>query len=81
MCAVLSLFACVLCVALEFARDGTQLLSGSMDQTVRIHGLKSGKTLKEFRGHKSFVNSAVYTEATDRPLPPFVSRFCLFLCP
>lgn len=35
--------------SLAFARDGSQLLSSSMDQTARIHGLKSGKMLKEFR--------------------------------
>ena len=27
----------------------------------RMHGLKSGKTLKEFRGHISFVNDVVFT--------------------
>ncbi len=26
----------------------------------RIHGLKSGKALKEFRGHTSFINLAIY---------------------
>lgn len=27
----------------------------------RIHGLKSGKMLKEFRGHTSYVNYAIFT--------------------
>lgn len=27
----------------------------------RIHGLKSGKLLKEFRGHASYVNDAIFT--------------------
>ena len=35
--------------SLCFYRDGTQILSSSFDQTARIHGLKSGKALKEFR--------------------------------
>ena len=37
------------------------MLSSSFDTTVRGHGLKSGKTLKEFRGHTSYVNYAIYT--------------------
>jgi WD40 repeat protein len=35
--------------SVTFARDGTQVLTTSFDHTARIHGLKSGKTLKEFR--------------------------------
>ena len=46
--------------SVQFSRDGGQLLSASYDQTVRVHGLKSGKTLKEFRGHTSFVNMAIF---------------------
>ncbi|CAF4818868.1 unnamed protein product [Pieris macdunnoughi] len=47
--------------SLQFSRDATQLLSASFDRTVRIHGLKSGKLLKELRGHTSFVNEAIWT--------------------
>jgi WD40 repeat-containing protein SMU1 len=32
----------------------------------RIHGLKSGKTLKEFRGHSSYVNDAIFTSEGGR---------------
>jgi WD40 repeat protein len=37
------------------------VLSSSFDGTVRVHGLKSGKMLKEFRGHTSYVNAAIYS--------------------
>lgn len=39
----------------------TQVLSGSFDGTARVHGLKSGKLLKEFRGHTSYVNTAIWS--------------------
>ena len=32
----------------------------------RIHGLQSGKTLKIFRGHTSYVNTAIYAEGGKR---------------
>lgn len=37
------------------------MLSASFDGTVRVHGLKSGKMLKEMRGHTSYVNDAVWS--------------------
>eukprot|EP00808_Paulinella_micropora_P025177 g71418.t1 len=43
-----------------WAKDSTQLLTASFDNTLRIHGLKSGRTLKEFRGHASYVTAALY---------------------
>lgn len=45
---------------LQFNKDFSQLLSASYDQTVRLHGMKSGKMLKEFRGHTSFVNVVTF---------------------
>merc|ERR1712083_424576 len=46
---------------ISWSKDSTQLLTSSFDHTARAHGLKSGKSLKEYRGHTSYVNSAVYT--------------------
>ena len=46
---------------IELSINYIQLLSASFDMTVRIHGLKSGKTLKEFRGHSSYVNCVTFS--------------------
>ncbi|KAF6024022.1 SMU1 [Bugula neritina] len=50
----------VTCV--QFSRDNGQIVSSSFDQLIRIHGLKSGKLLKEFKGHMSFVNDVSFTQ-------------------
>ena len=42
-------------------RDASHVLSASFDGLARVHGLKSGRLLKEFRGHTSYVNSAIYS--------------------
>ncbi|KAJ3384689.1 Serine/threonine-protein kinase smu1 [Lobulomyces angularis] len=47
--------------SLCFNHDGTSLISSSFDLTIKLHGLKSGKTLKEFRGHTSFVNTCFFS--------------------
>ena len=47
--------------SLAFSRDGSHVLSASYDGLARVHGIKSGKLLKELRGHTSYVNSAAYS--------------------
>ena len=38
-----------------------QVLSGGFDALLRLHGLKSGKALREFRGHDSFVDCCAFS--------------------
>lgn len=38
------------------------MLSGSYDKLVKIHNIKSGKIVKEFQGHTSFVNAVLYSQ-------------------
>ncbi|KAJ2665300.1 hypothetical protein IWW48_000188 [Coemansia sp. RSA 1200] len=45
-----------------------QILSGGVDNILRIHGLKSGKMLKEFRGHSAAVTSAIFNHDNTRVL-------------
>lgn len=54
-CAHLKTVSCI-----KFNHDNSQMLSGSHDTTLRIHGMKSGRLLKEFRGHTSFVNDVTF---------------------
>ena len=54
--------------SLEFAKDATRLLTASFDKTVRLHGLRSGRALKEFKGHTSFVNRAVFSSDFSKAL-------------
>lgn len=48
--------------SLMISRSFNKILSSSFDGTIRIHGIKSGRMLKEFRGHESFVSSAVFSQ-------------------
>ena len=49
----------ITCVS--FSKDSSQIVSASFDCTIRMHGLKSGKLIKEFVGHTSFVNDVVFS--------------------
>uniref|UniRef100_A0A5S6QCL4 WD40 repeat-containing protein SMU1 n=1 Tax=Trichuris muris TaxID=70415 RepID=A0A5S6QCL4_TRIMR len=48
--------------SMQFNKENTQILSSSYDMKVRIHGLRNGKLLKDFRGHESMVNCAIFTQ-------------------
>lgn len=47
--------------SIAWSRDGTMLATGGFDSLVRVHGLKSGKVLKEMRGHTSYVNGVDFS--------------------
>ncbi|KAI6203116.1 WD40 repeat-containing protein SMU1 [Aphelenchoides besseyi] len=48
--------------SVSFSKDHSYVLSSSFDSFIRVHGMKSGKCLKELRGHQSFVMDVRYTE-------------------
>jgi WD40 repeat-containing protein SMU1 len=57
--------AAVTCI--QFLPDGSKVLTGGQDSTCREFGLLNSRMLKEFRGHKSYVNCCSYVI-----LPPSV---------
>eukprot|EP01135_Chromosphaera_perkinsii_P004293 Nk52_evm5s276 gene=Nk52_evmTU5s276 len=40
-----------------FTPSNGAIVSSSLDGTIKVHGLLGGRTLKEFKGHQSFVSS------------------------
>lgn len=44
----------------KFSSDGSKVLTGGHDSTVREFGLLSSRMIKEFRGHKSYINCCSY---------------------
>ncbi|EED92451.1 WD40-repeat protein [Thalassiosira pseudonana CCMP1335] len=50
--------AAVTCI--QFSPDGSKILTGGHDSTAREFGLLASRMLKEFRGHRSYVNCCSY---------------------
>ena len=54
--------------SIVFSDDGTLLLSGSQDNTVRVWEIATGQMLKTFRGHGGQVQAAVFLPKGERIL-------------
>uniref|UniRef100_A0A8C4ZYH4 WD40 repeat-containing protein SMU1 n=1 Tax=Gadus morhua TaxID=8049 RepID=A0A8C4ZYH4_GADMO len=48
--------------SLSFSKDSSLILSSSLDCSIRIHEMRSGRTLRRLCGHASFVNDVSFTE-------------------
>ncbi|KAH8094312.1 hypothetical protein JL720_4308 [Aureococcus anophagefferens] len=59
--------------AVAWSRDGSQLLTASSDGAVRSHGLKSGRTLQQFRGHGGSVSAVAYLRSSGESSDAVVS--------
>eukprot|EP00919_Chromeraceae_sp_WS-2016_P003510 GHVR01008524.1.p1 GENE.GHVR01008524.1~~GHVR01008524.1.p1 ORF type:complete len:455 (-),score=102.96 GHVR01008524.1:94-1458(-) len=46
--------------SITFSRETTHILTSSFDATCRVHGLRSGNTLRQFVGHVGIVQTATY---------------------
>jgi WD40 repeat protein len=44
-----------------FSTDGKRVLTGSLDQTVRLWDVRTGKQLAAFEGHKSCVSKVAFS--------------------
>ena len=49
----------------SFSPDLQSIVSCGFDHQIRVLGMKSGRVLKEFRGHESYVNCAFWIEGTE----------------
>jgi RNA polymerase sigma factor (sigma-70 family) len=63
--------------ALAFAKDGKAILSGSVDRTVSLWELPSGKELKRFTGHDGYVTCAALSP-DGKVVASGAKEFCLW---
>lgn len=46
---------------LLFHRNGKEILSGGNDAVARLHGMRSNRTIRDYKGHKSNVNAITFS--------------------
>lgn len=46
---------------LVFHKNGKEILSGSNDETVKLHGMRSNKIIRDFIGHKAYVKGVAFS--------------------
>ena len=49
--------------AVAFSQDGTQIISGSQDNTIRLWNSEGGQLLKSFRGHDGAVRAVAFAQS------------------
>ena len=47
--------------SVAYSPDGTKIISGSMDKTIKIWDANTGQCLKTLNGHSHYVNSVAYS--------------------
>jgi WD40 repeat protein len=64
----------ITCVA--FSPDGNQIVSGSSDNSVQVWDAKTGKQLKELRGHTDHVTSVAFSPDGDQIVSGSTTNQC-----
>ena len=76
----------LLCVrSVAFSPDGKQIVSGSVDSTVRVWDVSTGRELQELKGHTGYVRSSALPPLLFRAVAGVVAvvscgAVCLFRC-
>lgn len=63
-----------------FSTDGTRIVSGSNDHSVRVWGVSTGAELNVMKGHIAWVNSVAFSSDSTRIVPGSRGEVDYYLC-